>query len=168
MLEGYESTLTGIERRIMDGSTENVTGRVNELRGDLLTLRSHYEQLIDLGQELEENENGFFREEQLRLFHMFTDRVSRLQDNVASLRDYAVQVRELHQAQLDVRQNRTMAVLTVITTLFLPLTVITGWFGMNFEHMGILRESWGYPLIIALSVTIVAVCLLYFKRKKML
>ena len=139
---------------------------MNDIRGDLLDLRVHYEQLIDLGQELEENENGFFKEENLRYFHMFTERVTRLRDIVNGQREYVMQLRDLIQSQLDVRQNRIMTVLTVVTSIFLPLTLIAGWYGMNFRYMPELEWRYSYPVVIAISIIIVVVCLIWFKRKK--
>ncbi len=139
---------------------------MNDIRGDLLDLRVHYEQLIDLSQELEENENGFFAEENLRYFHMFTERVMRLQDLVTGQREYVMQLRDLMQSQLDVRQNRIMTLLTVVTSIFLPLTLIVGWYGMNFRYMPELDWPYGYPAVIAVSVVIVIVCLIWFKKKK--
>ena len=139
---------------------------MNDLRGDLLDLRVHYEQLIDLGQELEENENGFFREENLRYFRLFTERVIRLQEMVSGQREYIMQLRDLMQSHLDVRQNRIMTVLTVITSIFLPLTLIAGWYGMNFRYMPELEWKYSYPVVIVVSVLIVVICLIWFRRKK--
>ena len=59
-----------------------------------------------------------------------------------------------------------MTVLTVITTIFLPLTLIAGWYGMNFTHMPELTWPYGYPVIIIVSNIIVIVCLIWFKKKK--
>ena len=142
--------------------------RVSRIRSDLRDLRTHYEQLIDLGEELEENENDFFNEDNTRYFRLFTQRVSRLRDMTASLRDFSIQIRDLYQSQLDVKQNRTMALLTVITTIFMPLTLIAGWYGMNFKYMPELEYKWAYPAVIAVSIIIVIVSLLFFKKKKWL
>jgi len=166
LLEGMEHRLNLLEERILRGEVEAYPAELNDIRGDLLDLRVHYEQLIDLGQELEENENGFFREENLRYFHMFTERVVRLQDTVNGQREYVMQLRDLMQSQLDVRQNRIMTVLTVITSIFLPLTLIAGWYGMNFRYMPELEWKWSYPAVIVISIAIVAVCLVWFKKKK--
>ena len=166
LLEKSEQRLNRIEEAILRGEIESYPKEMNDIRGDLLDLRVHYEQLIDLGQELEENENGFFREENLRYFHMFTERVLRLQDIVAGQREYVMQLRDLMQSQLDVRQNRIMTLLTVVTSIFLPLTLIAGWYGMNFRYMPELEWRYSYPVVIAVSVLIVAVCLIWFKRKK--
>ena len=141
---------------------------MNDIRGDLLNLRVHYEQLIDLGQELEENENGFFKEENLRYFHLFTERVVRLRDIVNGQREYVMQLRDLMQSQLDVRQNRIMTVLTVITAVFMPLTLIAGWYGMNFYNMPELTAPFGYFTVIIISILIVVASVIWFKWKKWL
>jgi magnesium transporter len=94
--------------------------------------------------------------------------VTRLLDIVNSLRDYSVQTRDLYQSQLAVRQNNTVTVLTVVTTIFMPLTLIVGWYGMNFKYMPELESPLGYPLVIAVSIAIIVVSLIYFKYKKWL
>ncbi len=168
LMERYESELDLIEKNILGGEEGEYLKHINEIRGDLRELRVHYEQLIDLGQELEENENNFFREENLRYFHMFSNRMARLYDVVSSLRDYTAQLSDLYQSQIDLKQNRIMTVLTVVTSIFMPLTLITGWYGMNFVYMPELRSVYGYPAVIGVSILIAVVCLLFFKRKKWL
>ncbi len=166
LLENSENRLNRIEEEILHGKVESYPPEMNEIRGNLLDLRVHYEQLIDLSQELEENENNFFREENLRYFHMFTERVTRLRDTVLGQRDYVTQLRDLMQSQADVRQNRIMTVLTVITTIFMPLTLIAGWYGMNFRYMPELEWKGSYPIVWLVSILIVVVCLVWFKKKK--
>ena len=166
LLEKSEHRLNLIEEAILHGSIKAYPEEMNDIRGDLLDLRVHYEQLIDLGQELKENENGFFEEDNLRYFHMFTERVIRLQSIVTSQREYVMQLRDLMQSQLDVRQNHIMTVLTVITSIFLPLTLIAGWYGMNFRYMPELEWKYSYPVVIVICIVIVVVCLVWFKRKK--
>ena len=165
-LEFLEQKLEKMEDEILAGDAEPVMARLNEIRGDLLDLNLHYGQLLDLGQELEENENGFFAEENLRYFHLLTARAERLRNVVNNLREYTVQLRDLIQTRIDVKQNRIMTLLTVITTIFTPLTLLTGWYGMNFRYMPELEKPWGYPLVIAVSLAIALGCILYFKKKK--
>ena len=166
ILERVDKELDNVESSILDGEGKDPSQRVSRIRSDLRDLRTHYEQLIDLGEELEENENDFFNEDNTRYFRLFTQRVSRLRDMTASLRDFSIQIRDLYQSQLDVKQNRTMALLTVITTIFMPLTLIAGWYGMNFKYMPELEYKWAYPAVIAVSIVIVIVSLLFFKKKK--
>ena len=168
IMENYERELDRIETSIQAGEAEESLIRVNEIRGELRDLRIHYDQLIDFGQELEENENGFFKEENVRYFRLFTNRMTRLYDSATSLREYTMQVRDLYQAQLDIKQNRIMTVLTVVTTIFMPLTLIAGWYGMNFRNMPELESRWGYPIVIGVSLLIAATSLIFFKKKKWL
>lgn len=168
IMEKYECELDDIETKILNEEDGVSLGRVNDIRSDIRYLRIHYEQLMDLGQELEENENNFFKQENLRYFRLFLDRMARLHDTSTSLRDYTMQLRDLYKAHLDIKQNRIMTVLTVVTTIFLPLTLIAGWYGMNFRYMPELEWKWGYPVVIAVCVVIVGLSLLFFKKKKWL
>ena len=168
VMERYEGELNRIEDTILASLEPENLGRVNEIHSDIRKLLVHYEQLIDMTQELEENENGFFSEENLRYIHLFMNLLARRHDSAASLRDYTMQVRDLYHAQLEVRQNRIMTLLTVVTTIFMPLTLIVGWYGMNFRYMPELEWRFGYPVVIAVSITVAVACLLFFKKKKWL
>ena len=59
-----------------------------------------------------------------------------------------------------------MGILTIVTTFFLPLTLITGWYGMNFTYMPELRWRYGYPIVIIAALCIAAAEYFYFKKKK--
>ena len=168
LMERYEDILDEIEDKVLASPEQEDLLRANEIRGDVRKLLVHYEQIIDMVQELEENENGFFTEENLRWIHLFMNLMARRHDSAISLRDHTMQVRDLYNVQLDVRQNRIMTVLTVITTIFMPLTLIAGWYGMNFVNMPELGWKYGYPVVIVVSAAVVVFCLFLFKKKKWL
>lgn len=168
MLERYEDEITIIEDRILEGNLTGELERNNEIRGELLKLKMYYEQLIDLGQELAENENDFFMSDNLRFFELFTARVTRLQGLVSTLKEYTMQVRELYQSELSVKQNRIMTVLTVVTTIIMPLTLVTGWYGMNFKYMPELDSPLAYPVVIGVVILMAISGIVYFKKKKWL
>ena len=168
IMEKYETELDDIEDEILrDGEDENMV-IVNDILSNVRELRIHYEQLIDMTQELLENENGFFNEERLRFLQLFMNRLSRLHTNAASLREHTMQVRDLYRAHLEERQNGIMTILTVVTTIFMPLTLIVGWYGMNFRYMPELESPWSYPVLIVVSVLIIVGSLIFFKKKKWL
>jgi magnesium transporter len=168
LLNTYEKELNRIEEEILQGYEELSTARTNEIRGDLLVLRGHYEQLLDVSQVFEDNENRFFREDNIRFFRLFSGRMERRLAMVSSLRDYTVQVRDLYQTRLDVKQNRIMTILTIVTTVFMPLTLIVGWYGMNFRYMPELESPYAYPIVIIVSLAIVILSLWFFHKKKWL
>ena len=168
LMERFDNELVQIEKDILNTTESSHLKEINLIRSDIRELRIHYEQLIDFVQELEENENGFFQEENLRYFHLFSNRMARLYDTATSLRDYTMQLGDLYQSQIDLKQNRIMTILTVVTTIFMPLTLIAGWYGMNFVDMPELRWRYGYPAVIVISILIVIFSLVYFKKKKWL
>ncbi|HNW86043.1 MAG TPA: CorA family divalent cation transporter [Candidatus Limiplasma sp.] len=169
ILASMEFDITAMEEEIATGKIDRAFyTEVFERRKKLLILRNYYEQLIDIGEELQENENDIFEEGSLRYIAMFTGRVQRFNASVQLLRDSLTQLREAYQAAMDYQLNRVIKMLTVLATVYLPPTLIAGWYGMNFKHMPELNWWFGYPLVIVLSVLFVMVSMIYFKRKKML
>ena len=164
ILKKIESSIATLEEQVLSGVEKDFTIEIIKLRKQLLYLKRYYEPLIDIAEDLEENENGLIDAGAIRYFKMLINRIQRLNSNVIHLRDYVTQVREAYQAQQDIKLNNIMKLFTVITTIFMPLTLIVGWYGMNFAHMPELKSIYGYPSVIGLSLIVVAVCLVYFKR----
>ncbi len=77
-------------------------------------------------------------------------------------------MREAYQSQLSIQQNDLMKIFTVVTVVFLPLTLLAGWYGMNFTNMPELQWKYGYPAVIGVSAALVVWLIWYFKRKKWL
>ena len=161
-------TLDEIEKDVLSEESSGSIRELTDIRSELRDLRIHYAQLMDLSQELEENENEFFKENNERYFHLVFQRVQTLHEMTSSLADYTSHIRDLNQTQIDIKQNKIMTILTVVTSIFMPLTLITGWYGMNFVHMPELKEPAAYPIVIAVCILIVIGCLVFFKRKKWL
>ena len=166
MLRGIESRILALEEEIYTGETEDYRAQTLALRRRLLILREYYTGLSDLAEELEENENGVCDEENLTYFGIITGRADRLLDRTERLVEYLTQVQNANNELIAEQQNRNMNYLSVISSIFLPLTLITGWFGMNFNNMPELEN--GYPFVIAGSVIIVIAVILLFKKKKFL
>lgn len=168
-LERFDQRIAEMEEQIEDNTTgKRFNSEVLALRRQLLVIRNYYEQLLDLFDAMLENEADLFAAKQLYHFRTARDKIARLSANAQLLRDSLVQVREAYMAALDYNANRIMKVFTVVTTVFLPLTLIVGWYGMNFRYMPELSSPYGYPAVIVLSVLVVALCLLFFRKKKLL
>ena len=168
VLHAYERELDAMEDAIMADAADDVPARINEIRGELRDLDDHYNHLMDLVLVLKDNENGFFAKPDLRYLRIAYERLDKLRDQAKTLRDQTLQVRDLYQARLDVRQNHIMTVLTVVTAIFAPLTLIVGWYGMNFVHMPELEWPWSYPAVIVVCLAIAAGCYAFFKHRKWL
>lgn len=167
-LQEMEETLEEMESALMEGRSENFYPMYMEYRKRLSVLHAYYEQLADLGDMMEEDACRMFTEEDRTAWRRFGDRSVRFHNHSESLREYMVQIRELYQTQLDRQQNRVMGLLTAVTTIFFPLTLIAGWYGMNFADMPELGWKYSYPVVAAVSILILLAEIIFFKKKKML
>ena len=166
VLNQYERRIMRLEENVMEDKLGNFQHDIIPVRRELLVLRSYYDELMDMGKELAENENNFFSKKNLKYFDTFVDRADRLMSRTAHLLEYATQVRDTYQEKVSEQQNKNMQFLTVISTIFFPLTLITGWYGMNFQNMPELEH--GYPGIILFSIAVVVIIIMIFKKKRII
>ena len=162
-----ESELDKLEEEISVGAgrNNNFFTSLTKHRQKLSEFNIYYEQLIDIG-ELFSTSDFYQSEQDTQGWDRFMHRVERLQNHVHLLRENVLQIRELYQSMQDARQNKIMGIITVVTTIFLPLTLITGWYGMNFVYMPELQWRYGYFAVIIISLFIVIAEIVYFKKKK--
>mgnify|MGYP004678547475 FL=1 len=164
-LQNFEKRLATIEESLLDTLQKELERTLISIRRELLVFHSYYQQLLDMCEILSEDENHFLPPECARQFARLGNRVDRLYDHTQMLREYALQIREMEQSQIDLRQNDTMRILTVVSTIFFPLSLIAGWYGMNFTHMPELSAPHAYAILIGVCILIVAVEIWYFKKK---
>lgn len=166
-LSGLEDKAARIEREILeDASFKNIDQQLIAFRKEVSAFSNYYLQLADLSVKLQEDTEDYFTEDEERRLKIFGERVSRLREEALMLREYAMQIREVYQAQIGIRQNEIMKLLTVVTSIFLPLSLIAGWYGMNFAYMPELHWRLAYPAVIGVSLTIAVGSMLFFKYKK--
>ena len=166
-LQHIEEKMDELEQAVLADAPVQVFEALMRCRKRLSELNAHYEQMSALGELMAaQAESGLVRS--AAPWQGYVAHMGRLQRYVGLLREYAAQLRDIYQTKQDAKQNRTMSILTVVTTLFLPLTLLTGWYGMNFAYMPELRWRYGYPVVIAVAIAIAAAEIIYFKKKKML
>lgn len=165
-LEELEEQAEALEDKVLADGVETLGPPMNALRKETMAVFRYYSQLDDVACELCENENGFFSDAETARFRLFEERVTRLRENAQLLCEYCRQIQSAFQAQIDIRQNRVMQILTIVTTIFLPLTLLTGWYGMNFANMPELSWKYGYLMVALVSVAVVFLGLWICKKKK--
>lgn len=165
-LQNFEERLSKMEEHLIHKEMKRFDVQILNIRKELLILDSYYQQMMDLCGILQENRNHLMTEQECRVFEIQAARVERLHDSTHILKEYSLQLRELYQSRMDERQNKVMQMLTVVTTIFMPLTLIAGWYGMNFTNMPELSSKYGYPIVIAISVGMILLEVLWFKWKK--
>lgn len=133
----------------------------------LLTKRySYYSQLLDIAEAVCENSNGIFAETNLNYVDNAAKRLARLREDTAGLKNTVEHLQDAYSSCIDSDTNHTMKVLTVLASIFSPLTIIVGWYGMNFQNMPELTWKYGYVYVIVLSITTVLIFALIGKWKK--
>ena len=164
-IQQLEERISGLEQAVLDNKTEKFINQMSVLRRELNQRSRYYAQLCNLTNTLQENAGDLLDAcSQSRLQYVLR-RLDSLCEEAEMLREYASQVSSEYQAQVDIAQNHIMKILTVVTTVCMPLSLIAGWYGMNFMNMPELHWEYGYPAVIALSALVVGGCILYFRKK---
>lgn len=164
ILKKIEQDISALEETLIVSKKSDFLFLV-DYRKKLLELKVYYEQLLEVFEAIEQNENGLIEMKEIRFFRILAGRVNRLYNGVNNLRDFVTQVREAYQTQIDINLNSVMKVFTVITSIFFPLTLIVGWYGMNLR-MPEFGWRYGYLFVIGLSIATAVATLVYFKKKK--
>ena len=165
-LDSTEAEMTEAENEMLIQADEDYLDRIIDFRHELLDLKRYYEQLSSIFDELSANDNGRLTKESVQRFEILSNRVERFRSVTLNLQEYVSQMREAYQSQIDIEQNELMKLFTVVTVIFQPLTLLGGWYGMNFSGMPELAWKYGYPVFIIVSAVIVLILILYFKKKK--
>lgn len=163
--EQIEDEIALLENAFLTDRKNIGPGRILVLQKKLLVFKRFYEQLQHVLDDVQETKFNLIDEDNMRLFTLFTRRIDRLLKNVLVLREYVTQVRESYEAETDISLNRIMRLFTVVTVIFLPLTLIVGWYGMNLK-MPEYNWIWSYPIVITISIIIVIFTILFFRKNK--
>ncbi len=160
-----ESETEQMEEEVEHSVAEDFFATLTRRRHKLSELNAYYMQLREIG-EIFQSDVCQAIIPNVQEWDRFIQRAERLQSHVQLLRENMTQLRELFQSVQDARQNRIMGVITIITTVFFPLSLLTGWYGMNFVNMPELQWEYSYFVMIFVVVVIVTAEIIYFKKKK--
>lgn len=163
--DGIEKEILELEEALIATKKRDCVTEIISLRKRLMVMKRYYEQLLNVLDVLIQNEKELFDEKTVKLFQMLYKRIERKFQNVLNLKESVTQVRESYEAEVDISLNMTMKIFTVVTTIFLPLTLIVGWYGMNFQ-MPEYGWKYGYLFVTVISAICIFVGILFFRKKK--
>jgi magnesium transporter len=153
------------EEALGQGSSQDTLLWLTRLRHDLMAVRRAVWPMREEVTVLQREESPLITADTRVFLRDVYDHSVQALEIVESLRETAVSVMEVFLSVQNQRLNEVMKVLTVIATLFIPLTFIASIYGMNFKHMPELEWRWGYPAVLGLMLATAAVMLGYFKRR---
>jgi len=117
---------------------------------------------------LEKDENTLIKATTRRYLRDVYEHIFHINDSFESQRDMLASIMDLYLSGVSNKMNEVMKILTIIATIFIPLTFIAGLYGMNFDNMPELHWKFGYFIILGAMLIVFIIMLLYFKRKKWL
>jgi magnesium transporter len=167
VLEHLGSRIEVLEDALLQRARPALLERIHRVRRDLMAFRRAAWPLRDAVSRLLREEDAIDRNAQLYLRDV-ADHVHQVVDVLETYREIAGGLVELYLSMMGHRTNEVMRVLTVISSIFIPLTFVAGVYGMNFQHMPELAIPWAYPLTWLVMLGIAGTMLIYFWRKKWL
>ena len=171
LVEEFGERLDALEDEVIERPSRRAIGDVHNAKHDLRTLRRAVWPLREAISALYRDASPQFDEETRIHLRDCYDHAVQIIDIVETYRELGSDLTDLYLSSLSTRMNEVMKVLTVISTLFMPLTFITGLYGMNFDpnqsrwNMPELTWAWGYPYALGLMAISSAAMLLFFRRR---
>jgi magnesium transporter len=166
VLDNIGSQIETIEEAVYQNPDEKGFQKIQQLKKELIYLRKALYPLRDALNKLIKDESGFIESDNVRNFSDIYDHVVHIIDSLDTYKDLTSSLMDIHINTLNTRMNEIIKVLTIASTIFMPLTFIVGVYGMNFEFMPELHSKWGYPGVLIFMAICTFVMLRYFKFKK--
>jgi magnesium transporter len=163
-----ENEADSIEIRILKNPDKKYLGDLIHLRRQVHRIRNYISPLRYVGDNLLCNDNKIIDFSYYRYFEQLNHRIEKLIYSMDGLVQYLVLVREAFESEIANKTNELMKIFTIITSIFLPLTLITGIFGMNFENLNIYSHPLGFGVTILFMILLSVLLFILFKKKKWL
>ena len=165
ILERAGERLETVEQEVVTQPRNETLARIQAIKRDLLLLRRAVWPMREALNSLLRDDTPFIARETRTYLRDCYDHSVRIIDILETDRETSFGLLETYLSSVSNRMNEIIKVLTIITTIFMPLTFIAGIYGMNFAHMPELNWPWAYPLVMGLMAAIAAAMLVYFRRK---
>lgn len=167
-LEGIGEHMELLEDQLLKNPNDDILKEIYVVKRENLLLRKSVWPLREINAQLERYDSPLIRKKTRPFLRDLYDHTMHVIDNVETYRDMIAGLLELYISTLSNKTNDVMKVLTIIATIFIPLTFIVGVYGMNFEHMPELHWPWAYFAVMAVMGIIALLMLWYFRKKKWL
>jgi magnesium transporter len=165
ILEHYGEEIERLEEELADNPNRSILERINRFKREMIFLRKAVWPLREVLSLCQREASGQFSPPVVTFLRDVYDHSIQVIDTIESYRDLLTSMLDVYLSSISNRTNETMKVLTIIATIFIPLTFITSIFGMNFEFMPELHWRYSYPVVWLVMIIVTVGLLIYFKRK---
>lgn len=168
VMEKFGDEIEVLEDRILERFDESIPEQIHALRRQLIYFRKALWPLRDSLNILLREESHLINEDNKIYFRDVHDHLVQIIDGIENYRDMVLGMLDMYMSQVSNKMNEVMKVLTIIATIFIPLTFIAGIYGMNFEYMPELSWDWGYFGVWGIMIAVTIGMVFYFRRKNWL
>jgi magnesium transporter len=166
VMEKLEEQVEGLEEELVANPTRESLQKINHLKKDMIFLRKSVWPLREMINNLERSESKLIQEPTKIYLRDVYDHTIQVIDTLETFRDIVSGMIDIYLSGLSYKMNEIMKVLTLIATIFIPLTFVVGLYGMNFRNMPEIDWEYGYYAVLGLMALMVLVMLTYFRKKK--
>jgi len=168
ILEALGDKIEDIEIQLLDNPTLDTLEILHEMKREMIYLRKQIWPIREIINSLVKSESSLIQEQLHVYFRDVYDHTIQIIDTIESYRDILAGMLDIYLSTLSNRMNEVMKVLTIIATIFIPITFIAGVYGMNFKFMPELEWRWGYVMVWAIIVVAAGIMIGFFKKKQWL
>jgi magnesium transporter len=166
VMESLGEEIEGLETDLMKNPKQETLHSIHRLKREMIFIRRSVWPLREVVGDLERRGSVFVQESTSLYLRDIYDHIIHVIDTTETFRDIVAGMIDIYLSSVSNKMNEIMKVLTIIATIFIPLTWIVGIYGMNFEFMPELKARLGYPIVMGIMLVIGILMLFYFKRKK--
>jgi len=168
ILEKLGEKIEQLEEELLENPTPRILENIHHIKREMIFFRKQVWPLREVLNSLIKDPSDLIQESTHIFLRDVYDHTIQIIDTIESLRDVLSGLSDLYLSTVSNRMNEVMKVLTIIATIFIPLTFIAGIYGMNFEFMPELKWRWSYPVLWILLIVIFSAMLLWFKKRRWL
>jgi len=165
-VESFGDQIEEKEDELVANPTRNTLNSIQGIKKNMMQLRQYIWPAREILSDLSKKNSPLIKDETVAYFRDVYDRIFEAMDLIENTRDMVSGLIDIYLSSMSNKTNEVMKVLTVVATIFIPLTFIVGLYGMNFRNMPELNSEWGYPGVLLLMAVVAGGMLLYFHRKK--
>lgn len=168
ILEQLGEKIEDLEDELVANPRRETIENIHAMKRETLYLRKSVWPLREVIGALERGESPLIQQSTVIYLRDVYDHTIQVIDNIETYRDMLAGMLDIYLSSISNKMNEIMKVLTIIATIFIPLTFIAGVYGMNFKNIPELGWNWGYPFFWAITVCVALIMIFYFKKKKWL
>jgi magnesium transporter len=168
ILEKFSDALEAIEDELMKNMNKNTIKKIHRMKREMVFLRKSVWPVRELVNGLGRSGSALIDESLSIYIRDLYDHTVQVIDTIETMREMVAGMLDIYLTTASNRMNEVMKVLTIMASIFIPLTFIAGIYGMNFEGMPELHARWGYPVILVLMFVVAISMIFYFKKRKWL